>query len=365
MMSKNTRFFGFPPSILPATLGALLATAVLGGCTQTGHRTESAAQVTQARPSAAKSTPATSHFDSFMARVNEPGPIHFEKFTAADWAVERGGMINLKHERAKAAHLTNEAEDIHIYFYILDHPEHGSFMVDSGVARSVQERSDEMPIKWPVTSAMPLDELVVHLDTRSYLDSRKTPLSGVFLTHLHLDHILGLQDIPKGVPLYVGPGETDDRRFTHLLVRPTTKASLKGFGPLHEWETQSAEDAPLAAVDLFGDQSALGLHIPGHTKGNMAFLIRTTDGPQLITGDGCHTEWGWENQVEPGTFNTNGKQAAHSLAALQKLADSIPDLRIHLGHQEHTASQIRVNSKQADGLHPSNQWAKQSIKSAP
>jgi glyoxylase-like metal-dependent hydrolase (beta-lactamase superfamily II) len=338
---------------------------MLAGCTQSGHRTESAAQVRRAKQAAAESTPSQPGFDSFMAQINEAGPIRLEKFTAADWAVDRGGMINLKHERAKAAHLTNDPEDIHIYFYILDHSQQGSFMVDSGVARSIKERSDNMPIKWPVTSAMPLDELVVHLDTKSYLDSRTTPLSGVFLTHLHLDHILGLQDIPKDIPLYVGPGETDDRRFTHLLVRPTTKANLKGFGPLREWETQPADGAPLATVDLFGDQSALGIHIPGHTKGNMAFLIRTTEGPQLIAGDGCHTEWGWENHVEPGTFNTNGKQAAQSLAALQKIADSIPDLRIHLGHQEHTASQAHLSSEQADDLHPSNQVAKRPVNLAP
>lgn len=332
------------PSSASWALSALLSFFGLAGCTQSGHRTETAAQVQGAKQSV-QLAPHKSSFDSFMAQINEPGPLRFEKFTAADWAVERGGMINLKHERAKAAQLTNDPEDIHIYFYILDHPEHGSFMVDSGVARSVKERADNMPVKWPVTSAMPLDELDVLLDTKSYLNSRSTPLSGVFLTHLHLDHILGLQDIPKDVPLYVGPGETDDRRFTHLLVRPTTKANLKGFGPLHEWETQSADDAALATIDLFGDQSALGIHIPGHTKGNMAFLLRTTDGPQLITGDGCHTEWGWENQVEPGTFNTDGKQAAQSLAALQKLANSIPQLRIHLGHQEHPSNPAAKLSK--------------------
>lgn len=273
-------------------------------------------------------------FENFMAKVEEPGPIKFSKFVAADWAVDRSGLVNLKHRRAKAAHLEDGPEKIQVYFYILDHPTYGSFMVDTGIARSVALRSDDMPIKWPVTFAMPMEDLRVRLDTKSYLDSRKTPLAGVFLTHLHLDHILGLQDIEKSVPLYVGPEETLDQRFTHLLVRPTTNANLKGFGPLREWTTQQEASAPLAYVDIFGDQSILGLHVPGHSRGNMAFLVRSTEGPQLIAGDSCHTEWGWNNEVEPGTFNTDGEQAAHSLATLEALAHSIAKLKIHLGHQE-------------------------------
>jgi N-acyl homoserine lactone hydrolase len=323
-----------------ARLALLLATgAATLACAQSNHPVEI---VQNAGAPGKGSSPEGSSLSwgATLEKLREPGPVKFEKFVAADWAVDRSGMINLKHEKAKEAKLEDGPEAIQIYFYILEHPRHGTFMVDSGIARSVARREKGMPFKWPVSSVIPLDELKVHLDTQSYIESRKTPLDGVFLTHLHLDHILGLRDIPKDVPLYVGPGETLDRRFTHLLVRPTTNANLAGFGPLRQWKVSKQKGAPLATVDLFGDMSVLGLHIPGHTRGNMAFLVRTPEGPHLITGDGCHTEWGWENNVEPGTFNTDGEEAAHSLSALKKLEDLIPNLEIHLGHQPHSNSRL-------------------------
>jgi glyoxylase-like metal-dependent hydrolase (beta-lactamase superfamily II) len=247
--------------------------------------------------------------------------------------VPRSGLINLKHQEAKAEGLTDESEPIQIYFYELEHPKYGGFLIDSGVARSVAERRDDMPVKFPVTQVMSMDELVVHLDTKTYLEQRKTPLSGVFLTHLHLDHVLGLTDVPKDVPLYIGPGEAADGRLTHPLVRPTLAANLKGFGPLQEFSVWRAPGDELASVDIFGDGSLIGIHVPGHTEGNMAFLVRSTEGPQLLTGDSCHTAWGWEHDVEPGTFNTNGKEAAESLAALRAFAERHPEMPVHLGHQ--------------------------------
>jgi hypothetical protein len=35
-------------------------------------------------------------------------------------------------------------------------------------------------------------------------------------------------------------------------------------------------------------------------------LARTTTGPVLLTGDTCHTRWGWDNSVEPGTSRARG-----------------------------------------------------------
>lgn len=304
----------------------LVVGLLLVGCAQTNHPVVPAETISKNQGQKGSS------FSEFMARLDEPGPIHFEKHVAADWKVPRGGLINLDHHEAEAAHLKNEDEPIQIYFYVLEHPEHGGFLVDSGVACSVSERK-EMPVRFPVTMALPIDDLKVHLDTKTYLESRKKPLQGVFLTHLHLDHILGLTDVPKDVPLYIGPGEAEDKRLSHFLVRPTTKANLKGFGPLRSFQVVTEKGAPFSYVDVFSDQSVLGLHIPGHTEGSMAFLVRSTEGPLLLVGDGSHTVWGWDHGVEPGTFNTDMERAADSLDRLKELARSHPGLQVHLGHQ--------------------------------
>jgi glyoxylase-like metal-dependent hydrolase (beta-lactamase superfamily II) len=311
------------PRAVPAS--ALLSLLLLG-CGQTYHPVVRS-------DLGGPSSRGTSPLASAESRLNEPGPIRFRKIVAADWAVPRSGLINLHHPKARAAGLKNESEPIQIYFYQIDHPQFGAYLIDSGVARSVAERREDMPLKFPVKQMMPIEELVVRVDTETFLDSRETPLAGVFLTHLHLDHVLGLSDVPRSVPIYIGPGEAQDGRLSHPLVRPTLSANLQGFSALRQLPVWRAPGERLASVDVFGDGSLIGILVPGHTGGSMAFLLRTTNGPELLTGDACHTRWGWEHDVEPGTFNTNGKTAAESLAALRALAARHPEMAVHLGHQ--------------------------------
>jgi glyoxylase-like metal-dependent hydrolase (beta-lactamase superfamily II) len=263
----------------------------------------------------------------------EPGPIELEKVVAADWEVPLSGLVNLDHPRAEEAGLSDRSEAIQIYFYALKHPSRGTFLVDTGVARSIARRSDDMPIGWLVRSVMNMDAMQVHVDTKTWLQQNGEPLAGVLLTHLHLDHVLGLQDIPKSTPIYVGPGEPDDTKFEYLFGRSTTDESLEGFAALRELKIEKAAGSPLGVTDLLGDGSLYGVHIPGHTAGNMAYVARTTEGPVLLTGDGCHTRWGWEHGVEPGTFNTDGELSAESLAELRAFAQRHPEVTIHLGHQ--------------------------------
>src|SRR3954468_486431 len=49
------------------------------------------------------------------ALMDSPGPIELETVTGADWAVSRGGLIDLDHPSAKAAHLTDGDEPIQIF----------------------------------------------------------------------------------------------------------------------------------------------------------------------------------------------------------------------------------------------------------
>ena len=113
----------------------------------------------------------------------------------------------------------------------------------------------------------------VEVDLASWL-AQHDPLAGVLLTHLHLDHLLGLPDVPRGTPLYAGPGETTPR------------------------------------------------------------------GPVLFTGDACHTRFGWEHGVEPGTFSLDQPGSETSLMTLEDLARRHPQLEVHLGHQGREPSSV-------------------------
>lgn len=328
--------------IAAAALLSLSGPLVLSGCAQTSHPATPAGQ----------GVPRT--LADVEARLAAPGPVRFTKVTAADWEVPLEGLLNLHHPHAERAGLEDRPEPIQIYFYLLEHPTRGDYLVDTGVARSVARRSDDMPVSWIVRQAMNMDTLRVHVDTATWLAQRARPISGVFLTHLHLDHILGLQDIPRTTPVYVGPGEGDTSGFLNLFSRGTTNDNLEGFGPLREWPVQPRADGQLAVLDVFGDDSVYAIHIPGHTDGSVAYLVRSTEGPQLLTGDGCHTAWGWEHGVEPGTFNADPARAAESFTKLQAFAARHPELRVHLGHQSlpHDAQGAHPQERATQPAHP-------------
>ncbi|MEZ4294977.1 MAG: MBL fold metallo-hydrolase [Polyangiaceae bacterium] len=268
------------------------------------------------------------------AVVDVPGPVAVETVDAADWKVDRAGLINLDHPKAKAAHLESGPEPIQIFFHALRHPTRGLFIVDTGVERRLGTDPEHAALRGIVASAANADALKIHVDTATWLAGQPDPLAGVLLTHLHLDHILGLPDVPKGTPIYVGAGETSERTTMNVLGQGTADRALEGHAPIQELAFSPDPKGVFDGVlDLFGDGSVWAIAVPGHTAGSVAYLARTPSGPILLVGDASHTAFGWENGVEPGTFTKDAERGAKSFQRLQDLVARHPAIRVRLGHQ--------------------------------
>lgn len=308
-----------------AAFPGVLAVAVMAasfGCTASSHATRPAA-IGVASSGAA-----------MEALIDWPGPVEVETVVGADWAVSRAGLINLDAPAAKAAHLTDGDEPIQIFVHVLRHPTRGTFLVDTGVTRQLVEDPSHAGVSWVVKKAMHIEKLKLRTDTATLL-MREPPLAGVLLTHLHLDHVSGMRDVPHGTPIYAGPGETTDRSFINLLVRGTIDNMLAGQGPVGALPFKADPSGSFAGVlDLFGDGTVFAISVPGHTVGSVAYLVRTPRGPVLLTGDTCHTSWGWDHGVEPGSFSSDRPANAASLASLRALVARHPGIEVRLGHQE-------------------------------
>jgi glyoxylase-like metal-dependent hydrolase (beta-lactamase superfamily II) len=170
--------------------------------------------------------------------------------------------------------------------------------------------------------------------TAEIIEAEGGPLKGVFLTHIHLDHVSGFPDIPKDVPVYIGPHEAEATLFWNLFAQGTNNRLLEGRPPLQELQIPKDEDGTFEGViDVCGDSSYFAILSPGHTAGHISFLARTTAGPVLMTGDTCHTRWGWDNGVEPGSLLSERKRSRKNLLALKALSERHPKMVVNLGHQ--------------------------------
>jgi N-acyl homoserine lactone hydrolase len=304
---------------LTLTAGLWLA---LAGCRVTSHPTEPFA------PPAARATPAD--WDAVLAA---PVDVEVQAVVSARWAVSRKGLVDLHHPTAKEAGLKDEKVPILLLVGVVQHPTAGDFIVDTGMSEAMaqgERKAEVRGLARAITKPMAPLESLAGIVARHQLQ-----VSGVLLTHSHLDHVLGLPDLAPDVPIYVGPGELRQRRMFNGLLRPTFRRLMADREPVREIDpaTTIALDPFPAVIDLVGDGSIWGIVCEGHTKGSMAWLVNATDGPVLFVGDTSHTRWGWDHDVPPGTFTSDQDLNVEAFARLRKFVQQHPETKVYVGHE--------------------------------
>lgn len=266
--------------------------------------------------------------------IDQPGPIQFEAIDSAHWSVSLAGLLNLKSEAAVQAGLKDRDEPIQIYAHLLKHPQRGNYLVDTGISRKLVADPSKEGLNWLIQKVMHIDRIEIKKSTAEIVQGVNGKLDGIFFTHLHLDHITGMPDIANNVPLYIGATESSASSFQNMFVRGATNQLLKDKQPLQEWRFQPDPQGRFEGIiDLFEDGSVFAISVPGHSPGSTAFLIRTTRGPVLLTGDACITQWGWDHSVEPGDFTADHERNLKNLKNLKNLVAAHPQIEVYLGHQ--------------------------------
>lgn len=267
---------------------------------------------------------------AFAALVDVPGPLTVESVASADWAVPLSGVLDLTDPATKG--MEDRDEPIHVFFHAVHHPTYGLSLIDSGVEEAVIGGLEDSSFRGPVAKAAGIGTMVVNTPLGPWIGGRE--VRGMYLTHLHLDHVAGLADLPAGTPVWTGPGEASAHAVMHAATRGIVDRELADLGPLQEMRPVEDPTGRFAGlVDVLGDGSLWGIWTPGHTPGSMAYLARTTTGPVLFSGDTCHTRWGWEHDVAPGTFTMDAAQNRVALQALKALVAEHPSIEVRFGHQ--------------------------------
>lgn len=265
-----------------------------------------------------------------LASLSKPGKISFRKIVAGDWEIDRRGLIDLNDPKAEAAGLSAGPETVQSFVYVLDHPTQGRFLIDSGISQEIKDNFKHSPVAGIAGRVMNLVTLKMRVSMKEWMAANPGEIKAVFFTHMHADHLMGIADLPEDLPLYAGPGEASQRNVRNVVTRFLADDLLAGNRKIFELNFPSGS---LSMLDIFDDQSFFAIWVPGHTAGSLAFLVNSTEGPQLLVGDSSHTRWGWENNVSPGLFSADREENRKALNYLRQLASKIPGVHVHLGHQ--------------------------------
>lgn len=239
---------------------------------------------------------------------------------------------------------------------LIDHPERGLFLFDTGYDPAFVEATTPFPerlYRW----ATP-----VHIDTRlswqTWLQDQAIDparIMGTIVSHFHGDHVAGLHNLAH-LPVYCSAhglaALRQSGRFRRVrqgllgqLVPPTVDANAHHFESLTPCTLPAAFRPFHEGADLFGDGSVVAVPLPGHCAGHWGLAFHSADGrPILLAADAA---WSYTSVIEqrpPPRLTTallgNTRHYRTTLAQLGEAARANDTLLILPSHC--AASAVRV-----------------------
>lgn len=262
--------------------------------------------------------------DSWEEIFSNPTDVKLEIWNTGTLEVPYDGIINV--EDKKTENLKGQKIDIDIpVFYLVS--DRGSILIDAGLNKNY-ENSKSKYVKGLLASKYGLKGK----DTNPIVEElakRNINLSYLFMTHLHGDHIAGVVDLDIDFPVIIGKGE---KPISYpIMYKETYINKIKDFKELDF--TSSKEIYPFKEVlDIFGDGSIFAIKTNGHTKGHVSYLINSTEGVYLITGDQININKNIETGVGPGVYSHDVKLAQKNFDTVMKFNSQYPEVTLLLSH---------------------------------
>lgn len=264
-----------------------------------------------------------SSFQSWDELFQNPGPITLESFITGTVIINRRGTLNPEHPRTRD--VGDEELEVPILAHWVHHEELGDYLLDAGLDASYYQDP------FGGMKGLLADEFCQEKNQNIgfHLEKRDMTLKGVFLSHLHSDHMAGVRELPHNIPYVVGKGEFDE------YLPEIYDNFLKGVQTLYEIDFSDFDDMyPLGpVVDLLGDGSLWAVHTPGHTPGHMSFLVNSLNGPIFLTMDASFIHENLERKVAPSDYTWDVEKAQDTLEKIIDFLNKYPQVRVQAGHE--------------------------------
>lgn len=271
-------------------------------------------------------------FSDWRDVLAHAGPITLTTLTVGTITMDRA--LNLDPDNPKTKTYRGHIAPLSVLVHSLHHKQYGDFLVDAGFGRDFYQDPPygnySQPMRLFNRAFGVRNAQLPGQDIANQLKTRHIRPKAVFFTHFHADHTAGVTDLPNDIDYVFGKNEN------WFLAR----AFLGGyFDAKHQLKTLDFSHAqpmpPFAAViDLFGDGSLWAISTPGHTRDHISYLVNSTTGPIMLTGDASHFGWAFDNDVAPrGLTEADTQTAQQSLDQLRAFKKMFPQVKFIFGHE--------------------------------
>lgn len=264
--------------------------------------------------------------DSWDDILTNPVDINVKSWNTGKLEVNMKGLIDVNHPNASHLEKSKAFVDVPLYMFERDSK---FYFVDTGLDRDFEED------KTKNVNGL-LAPVIILGGTKNnatslvdIINNENITPDGIFLTHMHFDHTAGLADLEIDVPLIAGKGEEPIE--VPLLFRAN---HLDNISTVNELDfSQSKEVYPFdRVIDIFGDSSVFAISTNGHTAGHVCYLINSTKGIYLLTGDQLNIPENIELNVGPGNFSSDVEVANEFFEDLMAFISLYPETNVLMGH---------------------------------
>lgn len=177
-----------------------------------------------------------------------------------------------------------------IRYGLLERPD-GVALIDCGYSPALFAATDPFVVAYRCLLRPRLDPMADALAVVERLGADAADVRHIVLTHLHADHVCGLERFPNAV-LHMSrlsldlwsatPSSRDHRVAFFRALMPDLSGRV----------TRAVDDAPAAPLpwgglgrDVFGDRSVIALDLPGHMPGHFGLAFCERERPLLYAVD--------------------------------------------------------------------------------
>ncbi|MDO5851126.1 MAG: MBL fold metallo-hydrolase [Methanobacteriaceae archaeon] len=236
------------------------------------------------------------------------------------------GAINPNHPFAGL--LSDDYFYAPVLAHILSHEKYGDFLIDAGLDKSYYKNKyglfkGSLLQKYGSEFKQKLNQ-----DTEYYIKKHDINLSGIFLTHLHMDHISAIRDLDD-IPVYFSNKEKS------MDIKPYYYAQyFKDISTINILNIDNTVETPILGkcINIFNDNSFWAIDTPGHTSGHLSYLVNSKEETILLTGDACYIYDNIKLKIAPSDYMWNISKAQKSLEKLLKFNDKYKLTKIIPGH---------------------------------